>query len=403
MAEKKKNTATALGVAASNPILGVAASKSSSSGKSTATGAASAILAGGLGADASKSIANKTSTTAGTYMNSTYIPSDNVNLASGLKTTAENALANYGDFSYGKQSAYDQAMDAILNRDKFSYDLNGDALYQQYKDNYITQGKQASMDVMGQAAAMTGGYGNSYAQTVGQQTYQGYLQGLNDKVPELYQMALDRYNSEGDRLATNYSLLASDRANALSEHELGYNKLATDRDYYANNYDTEFNRDYSVWSNDRDYATQQEQIAYQKQQDAIANNLAIQQLNESIRANKASESLAWDKWNYQKNQPAAVDYAITNYSDIPSSVTDKLNKIVSAKVQSDGQNKFFILDPMGNRQYLSGGQGKSLSSSQKEAMKQNVSDYISGLVNAQQMSPALGDALMNQYMALIDK
>lgn len=186
-----------------------------------------------------------------------YQASDEVNLASKLKNDAESAVKNYGSFQYGNQDAYNKAMDAILNRKQFSYDLNGDALYQQYKDNYITQGKQAMMDTMGQAVAMTGGYGNSYAATVGNQTYQGYLQGINDKVPELYQLALDRYNSEGDRLATNYNLLATDRANTLSEHESGYNKLIADRDYYANNYDTAYSRDYSVWDSNRTYDTKQ--------------------------------------------------------------------------------------------------------------------------------------------------
>ena len=62
------------------------------------------------------------------------------------------------------------------------------------------------MDTMGQAQAMTGGYGNSYAQTVGQQTYQGYLQGLNDQVPALYQLALDKYNSEGNQLKDNMGI-----------------------------------------------------------------------------------------------------------------------------------------------------------------------------------------------------
>jgi hypothetical protein len=111
----------------------------------------------------------------------------------------------------GYQSTWqDQLRDTaskIINREKFTYDLNGDALYKQYKDRYIQQGKQAMMDTMGQAATLTGGYGNSYAQTVGQQTYQGYLQGLNDQVPALYQLALDKYNSEGDQLRGNMSLL----------------------------------------------------------------------------------------------------------------------------------------------------------------------------------------------------
>lgn len=95
----------------------------------------------------------------------------------------------------------------ILNREKFSYDVNGDALYKQYKDRYTQQGKQAMMDTMGQAQAMTGGYGNSYAQSVGQQTYQGYMQGLTDKIPTLYQIALDKYTNEGNQMRDNLNLM----------------------------------------------------------------------------------------------------------------------------------------------------------------------------------------------------
>ena len=106
------------------------------------------------------------------------------------------------------QTQLDDTMSRIMNREKFSYNLNGDALWKTYKDQYQTGGKMAMMDTMGQAAALTGGYGNSYAQGVGQQAYQGYMQGLNDKIPELYQMALDSYNREGDELLQQYSLMA---------------------------------------------------------------------------------------------------------------------------------------------------------------------------------------------------
>lgn len=97
-------------------------------------------------------------------------------------------------------------LDKILNREDFSYDLNGDALYQQYKDQHANMGNMAMMDTMGQAAAMTGGYGNSFAQTAGQQAYQGYLQQLNNRIPELYQLALDKYNADGRELQDLYSL-----------------------------------------------------------------------------------------------------------------------------------------------------------------------------------------------------
>jgi hypothetical protein len=65
-------------------------------------------------------------------------------------------------------------------------------------------------DAIGQASAMTGGYGNSYAQSVGQQMYQKEMQGLNDIIPDLYQLALDKYNAEGQELLNKYNLLSDD-------------------------------------------------------------------------------------------------------------------------------------------------------------------------------------------------
>lgn len=119
-------------------------------------------------------------------------------------------------FTTGYQSKYkDQIQglyDKIANRKDFTYDVNADAMYQQLKDQYIQGGRMAMMDTMGQAQAMTGGYGNSYAQGVGQQAYQGYLQGLNDQVPNLYQMALNRYIQQGDQLTDQYSMLSSQDA-----------------------------------------------------------------------------------------------------------------------------------------------------------------------------------------------
>ena len=87
--------------------------------------------------------------------------------------------------------------------------MNGDALYKQYKDRYTQQGKQAMMDTMGQAQAMTGGYGNSYAQTVGQQAYNQQLNQLNDVIPELYQLALSKYNQDTASLQDQYAMYAN--------------------------------------------------------------------------------------------------------------------------------------------------------------------------------------------------
>ena len=88
----------------------------------------------------------------------------------------------------------------ISGRPKFEYDVNADPLYQQYKDNYVQQGKLAMRDSMGKAAALTGGYGSTYSQQVGQQTYDAYLKDLSAIIPELYGQAYDQYQDEGDKL-----------------------------------------------------------------------------------------------------------------------------------------------------------------------------------------------------------
>ena len=93
------------------------------------------------------------------------------------------------------QSPYESQLNAmyeeIIGRKPFTYDLNADMLYQQYRDQYQNLGQQAMMDTMGQAAGLTGGYGSSYGQNVGQQAYNSYLQQLNElgleKFMEIYQ------------------------------------------------------------------------------------------------------------------------------------------------------------------------------------------------------------------------
>lgn len=129
-----------------------------------------------------------------------------------------------GAYTSQWQGQLSDAIGKILDRKEFSYDVNSDALYQQYKDRYVQGGKMAMMDTLGQAATLTGGYGNSYAQAAGQQAYQGYLQGLNDKIPELYQLALDKYSRESDGLYKRYSVLSAQEGQDYGRHQDSLNR-----------------------------------------------------------------------------------------------------------------------------------------------------------------------------------
>ncbi len=152
------------------------------------------------------------------------------------------------------QSQIDEYMNKIMNRDPFSYNFNEDALYHQYKDIYTQNGLMAMMDTMGQAAAMTGGYGNSYAQTVGQQAYNQQLSQLNNVLPELYQMAFDRYAYEGDQLQNQYGMLMDRENMDYGKYMDAFNIWQSERDYLAGRYDSERDYDYGKYIDDRKYA-----------------------------------------------------------------------------------------------------------------------------------------------------
>ena len=119
---------------------------------------------------------------------------------------------------YDPDAELERLYAAITGHPAFSYDPASDPVYNSYAQSYQRRGRLAMRNTMGQAAALTGGYGSSYAQSVGQQQYDSYLQSLGEALPELYGMAWQRYNAEGDALKTAWEL-ASERSEVKRESE----------------------------------------------------------------------------------------------------------------------------------------------------------------------------------------
>ena len=249
--------------------------------------------------------ANKNTTTATTtqpaasadtgFKFDAYQESDAVKQA---QTLLNQQLANKpGQYTSPWQTQLNDAINKIMNREKFSYDMNADALYQQYKDQYVTQGQMAMMDTMGQAVAMTGGYGNSYAQSVGQQAYQGHLQQLNDKIPELYQIALNKYQMEGDDLYNQYSLLSTQDQMDYGKHRDTVSDWQVEMDRLQNQYNAERDYDYSKWADNRDFGYGQfiddRNYDYQIGRDKVTDEQWQKEFDEAVRqfnfANKLGE------------------------------------------------------------------------------------------------------------------
>jgi len=242
-----------------------------------------------------------------------YAQSDTVKQA--YNALQSHLAAKPGEYQSTWQGQINGMIDRILNREKFSYDVNEDALYQQMKDQYTALGKIASQDVMGQAAAMTGGYGNSYASSAGNQAYQAYLRQLNEAVPELYGMARDQYNQEGQEMYNQYGLLSEQENQDYGRWVDGYNQWASERDYLQGDYKDERSFDYGKYSDERNFAygkyaddrnfaygayADDKNYAYTDYRNAIADQQWQTQFDESVRQyNEGME--------YQKGRDAVYD------------------------------------------------------------------------------------------------
>ena len=227
----------------------------------------------------------QTETTAPKFEYDAYTPSDTVAQAEAL--LQQQLAQKPGAYQSAWQTQLNDTLQKILNREQFSYDLNGDALYQQYKDQHTTQGKMAMMDTMGQAQAMTGGYGNSYAQSVGQQAYQGYLQQLNDRIPELYQLALSKYQMEGDTLYDQAALMAQQEDQDYGRYRDQVSDYNAELERLYNQYNTERDYDYGKWADGRDFGYGQfiddRNLAYQTERDKIADQQWQAEFDEAKR------------------------------------------------------------------------------------------------------------------------
>ena len=154
--------------------------------------------------------------------------------------------AKPGEYTSKWQQQLDAAMDKILNREAFSYDLNGDALYRQYKDRAVKNGRLAMMDTMGQAAALTGGYGSSYAQSAGQQAYQKQMDTLTDQAAQLYDRARQDYDRQGQTDRDRYDILRQRENSSYNQYKQGLSSWETENQRLWDRYDSLRQQEYQA-------------------------------------------------------------------------------------------------------------------------------------------------------------
>lgn len=164
-------------------------------------------------------------------------------------------------------------VDRLLNREDFTYDMQSDPLYQQYRQLYTENGQKAMRDTVGQASALTGGYANSYAVTAGNQAYADYLDELNAIALDLRDRAYQIYSDEGDKLIEDVTLLRSLDGDDYEKYMDTLERYYADGDYLLKKLsqmsDAEFEEflaQVDAWENDREYEFQKYQDALDRQE-----------------------------------------------------------------------------------------------------------------------------------------
>lgn len=250
----------------------------------------------------------------------TYDPSTDEAYQAAVKKmteTASKAPTYAGTYDKAMQDIYEK----IMNRKDFSYDLSQDMLYNQYKDQYVTQGKQAMQDTMGQAAALTGGYDSTYAQSAGQQQYDAYLQKLNAVIPELYQQARANYDAEGNRLQNMMSDTGTMQDKEYSRYADAVNEWRNQLTYDTGRADQAYSNGSNNFYNGHQLADNESDRLYSRRKDAYSNLVQLigttgyaPSTDELKAAGMSSQEASQWKSYYDQQMAAAAAAAAAKYS-----------------------------------------------------------------------------------------
>lgn len=142
-----------------------------------------------------------------------------------------------GTYSSRNRDEIDKLTEKYTSRGAFEYSPETDEAFKSYAKMMMGQGELAMKDAMGQASSLTGGYGNSYAQTAGQQVYNDYAREVGAAESDFYDRALSRYNAEGNDILNRIGVLenreTADRAAWEEEYAKDYATASADGDTAA--------------------------------------------------------------------------------------------------------------------------------------------------------------------------
>lgn len=263
-----------------------------------------------------------------------------------------------GAFSSAWDDKLADTYDQLVNGPKFNYNFNEDALYRMYSQEYRKRGQDASRDVLGQATALTGGYNNSYAQSVAQQRYQDYLLQLNDIIPDLQNAAYQRYLADRSDLRDQFNMAQQLRSNEYNQYRDTVSDWQSDRSFDLSAYQDERNFDRNAYQQDRAYWQQE----YWNQRNAEQSNASTQ---DSTNWNDAISHT--DYW--EESESDSSFWQQTDSSSWANTVQDTFGNSLAMQFARAQENNWNNSNHWSNT--MSGGGGSGSGSSGLSSMGRN--------------------------------
>lgn len=225
-------------------------------------------------------------------------------------------------YDNSKSSQIDALLNAILNREEFSYDYTTDPSYLAYEQQYKRLGDRAREDTLGDIASLTGGYASSWAASAASQAQNDYNQQLSGIIPTLYDAAYNRYMDDYNMDVSNLGLLMG-----IDQRDYDrYRDTVSDSQWQQS-----FDKSNEQW--DKDYELSKEQLGLSK--DQFEWNKIVDDFNMKAQEQTTKFNQMMDRWN----TTGVADSEVAAYLGIPVGATTESYYFNKASLALD-QAKF---------------------------------------------------------------
>jgi len=214
-------------------------------------------------------------------------------------------------------SPYEKEKNRVLNliseKEEFSYNPYEDPIFAIYKNLYTKLGDDAYDRALADGALRMGGVASTSAHSAAMQAKNRYNTMLTNKIPELYESAYKKYQSEYERLYDELGLYTKLDENAYQRHRDFVSDWEDDRDYYHKKDDDAYSNYMDLYEADSnlEYKIRKDETdqLYKEERDAVKDAMWRQEQDYKEARDRKEDEDAQREYEYDRNSDT-IKYAI---------------------------------------------------------------------------------------------